>query len=78
MPSKSVTPGATDRLRDQHTLTRRPLVRRPHLVVDEITRDPDDDDTLPVIVGRVWDDRAHGPIAGTLQLPIAGASIHIY
>src|SRR5699024_7418878 len=30
MHSKSVTPGATDRLRDQHTLTRRPLVRRPH------------------------------------------------
>lgn len=51
MRSESVTPGATDRLRDQHTLTRRP---------------------------RVWDDRAHGPIAGTLQLPIAGASIHIY
>ena len=48
------------------------------LVVDEITRDPDDEDTLPVIVGRVWDDRAHGPIAGTLRLPIAGASIHIY
>src|SRR5690625_6965750 len=30
MHSKSVTPGATDRLRDQHTPTRRPLVHRPH------------------------------------------------
>lgn len=47
------------------------------LIVDEIARDPESDDTLPFIVGRLWSDR-EVPTAVSLRLPIAGASIHIY
>lgn len=41
------------------------------LIVDEIT----DDDELPFIVGRLWDD---GVISDPVEFPVSGASVHIY
>lgn len=42
------------------------------LIVDEITGD---DDELPFIVGRLWDD---GVVSDPVEFPVSGASVHIY
>ena len=47
------------------------------LIVVDIARDPENDDTLPFIVGRLWRD-GKAPAVEQITLPVAGAAIHIY
>ena len=47
------------------------------LIVVDIARDPENDDTLPFIVGRLWRD-GKAPAVEQITLPVAEAAIHIY